>query len=337
MVMDRNLNKLKIAFVIDTLSVPAGGTEGQLLHLLAGLNRDRFQPKLFCLQSSTWLERAFDLCPSESLDARLSPTPGALVHIGMFSRKLRREQFDIVQTYFRDANTVGVLAARLAGVKVIVSSRRGVPHWKSGAELLFLKGINRMVTCFVANGRTMRERAVREEGIDADRIEVIHNGLDRERFRYRGEAARAAVRRGLGLPPRAPVVGIVANLRPVKGLPDFIEAAGRVRTAFPDARFLIIGQGAEAHALRDLALRRGLGERAFPTRFWSIWPPAYRWWSPMSAGRGRSCGRAATAFWCPPDGPGTWRRESPPSSHTPEAPGSGATSDPVWMPSAFRR
>jgi glycosyltransferase involved in cell wall biosynthesis len=251
---------IRVAFVIDTLSVPAGGTEGQLLHLLRGLDRQRFQPRLYCLRSSRWLENAFDLCPVEILNIHLSPSPRLLAHVWRVSRLLRRDGTDVLQTHFRDANLVGVPAAALAGVPAVVSTRRGVPYWKNRMDLLVQKGLNRRVTRFVANSRATRDRAIRDEGIDPARITVIYNGIEAGRYAPRGNDERKAARDRLGLSPSDPVVGIVANLRPVKGIADFVTAAARVREAVPGTQFLVVGQGDEEESLKALAARQGVGE-----------------------------------------------------------------------------
>jgi glycosyltransferase involved in cell wall biosynthesis len=258
--LSRSSRPLRVGFVIDALSVPAGGTEGQLLHLLRGLDRDRFQPRLYCLRSTPWLEQSFDLCPAEVLNLHLSAHPRLLGGVWKFSRRLRRDGVDVLQTHFRDANVVGVLAAALAGRPAVVSTRRGVPYWKSGADLLFLKGLNKRVTRFVANSRATRDRAVRDEGIDPARITVIYNGIEAERFAPRGEDHRKAVRDRLGVTESERAVVIVANLRPVKGIADFITAAARVREAAPGTRFFVVGQGDEEGALKALAARLGVGD-----------------------------------------------------------------------------
>ena len=50
-----NSNKIKIAFIIDTIETPSAGTEKQLLYLLNGLDRTKFKPYLVCFNESDWL------------------------------------------------------------------------------------------------------------------------------------------------------------------------------------------------------------------------------------------------------------------------------------------
>lgn len=247
---------LRIAFVIDALFEPAGGTEGQLLHLLRGMDRSRFEPTVFCLHDA-----GGGIPDTEVLGIHLSPSPVTVIKAWKFARRLRTRDYDIVQTHFRDSNIVGVFAAWLAGVPTIVSTRRGVPLWLSPRDLRVLRWLNGRVTWFIANSRTTRDRYAREEGFDPAMVEVIYNGLEAGRFRGLSADRRAQLRTELDLGADDVVVGIVANLRPVKGLADFMEAAGQVAADFPRAHFVLVGQGEDEEDLRAQASNLGIADR----------------------------------------------------------------------------
>jgi len=247
---------IRIAYVIDALYAPAGGTEGQLLHLLNRMDRERFEPKVFCLRDAEP-----PMPGNVVLDLHLSASPATLARIWNFSRILRDGDFDIVQTHFRDANIVGVLAAWLARTPVIISTRRGVPYWEQSSGLRFLRWLNGRVTWFIANSEATRQRYATAEGFDPARVDVIYNGLEPERFTGLDPGNRRRLREDLGLADHDLVVGIVANLRPVKGLRDFVEAAARVAAEIPQARFVVVGRGPEESKLRELAESLGIGSK----------------------------------------------------------------------------
>ena len=50
------MNKIKIAFIIDTIDYQMGGTERQLLLLLKNLDKTLFQPYLCVLKTSDWIK-----------------------------------------------------------------------------------------------------------------------------------------------------------------------------------------------------------------------------------------------------------------------------------------
>lgn len=255
---------IRVAYFIDMLCRPAGGTEGQLIHLVERLDRDRFSPRVFCLHSPEGYGEpvVFEDAPSEVLDLRVGADPRLPVAIAALAWRLRRERVDVVQTHFRDANLVGVSAARLARVPLVVSTRRGVPYWQSETGLRVLKRLNRSVHVFVANSEATRDRYVESEGLDPRRVEVIPNGLDPTRFGPLDLERRGRLRRELGLDPVAPVVGIVANLREVKGIDVLLRAFASVLAVVPEARLVVVGEGPDRQRLRAVHDELGLGERA---------------------------------------------------------------------------
>lgn len=256
--MMKNRHKTKIAIVIDTIASPTAGTEKQLLLLLNNLNRDKFEPTLCCLQSSEWLQAKFDLCPLHIIGIKSFKYPITFLKIWAFSRFLGKNNFDVVQTHFRDSNIVGILAARLAGIDTVISTRRGLPYWENEFGLVLLEKLNRWATFFIANSYNTQKWVIELEGVPAEKIQVIYNGIDLEPFTNIFLETRAKYRKLFNIPIDTPVVGIVANLRPVKGINIFLRAAQLVKEEVPEARFVIVGDGTEKKNLMGLSEELGL-------------------------------------------------------------------------------
>jgi glycosyltransferase involved in cell wall biosynthesis len=90
-------------------------------------------------------------------------------------------------------------------------------------------------------------------------IFVYSPPVETKRFvpgRERGLDARAEV----GIPADAPVVGTVANLVPMKGLENFVAAAGIIAQTHPDARFVVVGSAPTSHAAYAERLQRAAAE-----------------------------------------------------------------------------
>jgi glycosyltransferase involved in cell wall biosynthesis len=85
------------------------------------------------------------------------------------------------------------------------------------------------------------------------------NGVDESRCAPGIEASRRAreLRRSLGIPPEAPVVGFVGRLTRDKGIPELADACFRLRSEFPDLRLLLVGDFEDGDPI-DPALRRGI-------------------------------------------------------------------------------
>ena len=105
-----------------------------------------------------------------------------------------------------------------------------------------------------------REMAATVYHLPPERVRVIHNGIDIDRFRDISPGARARVRAELGIPSAAPVIGIVARIYTVKGHKALIAMMPEVLKALPDARLLIVGDGPDRSTCEAVVDRLGLRE-----------------------------------------------------------------------------
>jgi glycosyltransferase involved in cell wall biosynthesis len=113
---------------------------------------------------------------------------------------------------------------------------------------------------FIAVAASHGKFLVEREGFPADRVAVIANGVDTQKYVPMSDATE--VRSELGIAHDAPVVGIVAALRPEKNHELFLEMANRVVRQLPAARFLIVGDGPRhadlEHCCRELSLEQNV-------------------------------------------------------------------------------
>jgi glycosyltransferase involved in cell wall biosynthesis len=87
---------------------------------------------------------------------------------------------------------------------------------------------------------------------------IVLNGIDTAEFRRRDEAE--SLRRSLGIPPGAPVIGTVGRLNEVKCQDRLIRSFHQIRAEFPDARLLLVGDGPKRDDLHALVAELGLTE-----------------------------------------------------------------------------
>jgi glycosyltransferase involved in cell wall biosynthesis len=252
----RDNEPIRIAFVIDAIETPTGGTERQLVLLLERLDRQRFDPRLCVLQDSSWIRDCFSLSPVHVLNIRSFKNPKAWWGILRFSRWLKREKIDIVQTHFRDASAVGIVAAFLARTPVVIATRKSQGFWMNNVDKFVNFFLNRMVTHFVANSESTRQWANRSERIAPEHITVIHNGLTMNIAT--GVDAQKKAKILLEIDPESPVIGIVANLRPVKRIDVFLHAAAHVSKYVSDVHFVVVGEGEGEQEWRLKSLSREL-------------------------------------------------------------------------------
>ena len=154
----------------------------------------------------------------------------------------------IVHTHSSKGGILGRLAAKAAGVKDVVHTIHGFGHpacSNPAMRQLALQAerhVSRHTRCFVAVSNANLEQGRSLNLFRHSRVELIRSGFELDPFRAAG-VTRDEARRRLGFEPDTPLIGTVACFKPQKDLQTFVQAARAVRSAVPDARFLIVGDG----------------------------------------------------------------------------------------------
>jgi glycosyltransferase involved in cell wall biosynthesis len=111
----------------------------------------------------------------------------------------------------------------------------------------------------VGVGQAVREAVIRNEGIPADRVEYVYNGIDLRPYAHRAE--RHEVRRELGVGLQDLVMIQVARLDYLKDHATAIRMLQRVASRRPDARLVLVGEGPERAKIEQEVYQRGVSER----------------------------------------------------------------------------
>ncbi len=242
---------LRVCFLIDELA--RAGTETQLLALIRHLDRARVLPYLCLLRGDN--ERSRELEPTDCPVIRLGV--GALARLGSiraalrFRCFLRQERIDAVQVYFPDSTYFGIPLAWLAGVPGRIRTRNNLGHWLTPRHRLLGRLLNSLTTHTIANCRAARDALLGHERPDPERVFVLENGVNLDRF-ARIPPLRAWDRDAIV------TVGVVANLRPVKGIDLLVRAAAKLVGTFPNLRFRVAGDGHQRPELEQLIRHCGL-------------------------------------------------------------------------------
>lgn len=183
------------------------------------------------------------------------------------ARILRREKIDIAQSHIFVATVVTRLAGFFTRTRTI-SSAAAPRH----LEASLTRRIDRLTwrsDAAIMAGCEYVAALYRAAGAPADRVECIYYGPPAERFNPRNVDAMA-FRRDLGVAADVPIIGLVAHFYPpmrgpqvppvtrgvdLKGHDHFLAAARIVARRFPDARFVLVGDGSNA---RGRAFRQSL-------------------------------------------------------------------------------
>ncbi len=140
---------------------------------------------------------------------------------------------------------------------LITEHGRRYPDERSWKRVLMNRLLLRATDRMVAVGHCLMDALTVNEGIPADRIEVIFNGRDLSRYRN-DQSTRAETRAWLGLRNEHFVVMQVARLSVEKDHATSIRAISRLRSEHPLVRLVLVGDGPERSAIEQLVTQMGL-------------------------------------------------------------------------------
>src|SRR5919201_1419897 len=186
--------------------------------------------------------------------------PTAVTETARLAWWLRRERIDLVHTQDFYSTLLGVPAAKIAGVPVVIS-RLDLVHWHGKARHVALAAASHAADAVVANCQAVKDLVVDRERVPEHRVAVIRNGLDVPRFDRLRRAPLAAPLPEVGT---AAVAVLVANMRhEVKRHEDFLAALARMRREGADVVAFLVGEGARRPILEAMASELGLARAAF--------------------------------------------------------------------------
>ncbi len=252
---------LRVLFL--TTSMPVGGAETLLMNLVRRLDHNRFAPEIACLKEPGPIGEL--LAAEMPVHSHLLASKFDLRILPRLWRLMSSRQIDAVVTVGAgDKMFWGRLVAKLAGVPVIMSALHST-GWPDSVGRL-----NRLLTpltdAFIGVADAHAEHLATHEKFPRDKVHTIYNGIDTEVFVPRDGRV---VRQELGIPTDAPVVGILAALRPEKNHELFLAGAQEIKqklsTADPGApgptpHFVLIGDGDRRPALEALATELGIAD-----------------------------------------------------------------------------
>ena len=163
-------------------------------------------------------------------------------------RLCRRERFTIVHTHQIKAVLFGQIAAKLAGVPLVVTTVRfyfheHTPPMKKRLWVAVEKFCARFANRLLSQNREDVVAAVENGICSPDKIEYLGNGIDVRRFDPAAVPQQRVqqLRRQFGLADDALVVGFVGRLVEEKGILELLEAVANLRQKHPRMRLLVVG------------------------------------------------------------------------------------------------
>ncbi|MFI5116361.1 MAG: glycosyltransferase [Terriglobales bacterium] len=239
--------KVKICYIIGSLD--RGGAEGQLLELINGIDRDRFE---ICVvvERDNGIGRLEGLVPalrvlhggSRGSNSTVRRVYEGTTSFSQFCSYLTAAKPEIVHALLPVPSILAAGAGLIGKASRVIVSRRSLvncyrPNQRLGAFADI--AATRAADLVVGNCQAVIREVISVDGVAPSRTCVIYNGVDTDRF---SPGQSKGLWQELGWTDEHFVFGMIANFIAYKGHDDFVRAAAVIQRALPTARFLLVGE-----------------------------------------------------------------------------------------------
>ena len=231
--------KNKVVIIIDNLHT--GGAQRQVIEYLKYRDREQFDFTVVNLDAALQT-----LTPEIT---KLGVNVIQIKHGGFFNIKtiftltvlLKNINPTIVQTYLFTADTYGRICAILAKTPIIITSIRSMDLWKKSHHLWIDRLLEKFTDSITINAESIRLHLQKIWKIDNQKIFLIHNGIDLNRFIV--SETRQKTREKLGLYQSDLLIGMIGRFRFEKDYESFFQAAHLLYQQYPQAIYIAVGDG----------------------------------------------------------------------------------------------
>jgi len=258
----RAAGELRVLYLVGNSDL--GGAENHVLALIRGLDPKRYAVQVVCPRPGPLVDSLHALGVRVHLvDMVVKAAAGDEYELNLpalweLASLVRRWRPQVLHSHLYPAHLHASLAGELQQVPAILTTAHTLVVRPGDA---WLARLTRSRTIAVSQAAAS---LLIDGGVPRNRVNVILNGIEPRFFDDETEAG-LAVRRQLGIPDEAPVIGTIARLSPEKGHRQLLAIAREVVAQRPEARFLIVGSGPLNDELRATATELGLADNVIFT------------------------------------------------------------------------
>jgi len=242
---------IKIGYIIPNIEI--GGTEKHLLSLIKNIDKNIFSTLLITTAGGGSLYEKFKritpvfILGGQKDKARKKPPLNPLIHLKTIfdiSKILKNEKVDIVHCYLPAANSLGPISAKLAGIPIIITSKRSLANYKIKHPIISkLENIgNLLSTTILVNSIAVKKEIERTESFYNKKIEVIYNGITIPDIGNENE--KKEIRRKYNIKENSILALCVSNFFKYKGHEELVKAINIIKDEIPKIEYLFIGRDA---------------------------------------------------------------------------------------------
>ena len=231
-----------------------GGSERNIAQLIGGIDRTKFNLYVACFNSGAFLENEKNKDLSIiNLNGAGIYTFSGLKNLIYLKRFVSEKKISLIVTYHEASDFYGLALSVICHIPVISSRRDMGFKAKSHQKVAYRLG-GKYFDSVIAVSDAIKQEVVKRRWFPEERIRTIYNAINTADY-GNGHGGNTLKKR-LGIQSRSPIVGMVANVREIKGHPYFLEAASIIHRYNRNTQFLIIGYDIKNSAINIAGLKR---------------------------------------------------------------------------------
>ncbi len=242
---------IKVVHVVSDTNI--GGAGRWIINFLKEVDKQQFDASIVIPQGGLLKEQI------TALRGHVIEIPGMadrsvdMKSIWYLYQLFKKHNPDIVHTH---ASLSARIAARCAKVKKIIYTKHCIDAVvTTGIKQKLITKMNIWLSDYIIAVAMAAKEGLVASGLPADRIKVLHNGVDK--LSKISKQERNIYRDKWGISTDEVLVGIVARLEEVKDHATFVKAAHEVLKRGNEAKFIIVGTGAQEKTLKELVKQLG--------------------------------------------------------------------------------
>ena len=230
--------KIKILIITDVFKKIAG-SERNITQLLHGMDRTRFQVCVACYfcgeVAETMRREGFEVY---GLRRGGIYSINGLRNIIFLYNLIRDKGINLVVTYHEGSDFLGLVLSNISAIPII-SNRRDMGYKTRPAHRLAYKLLGKYFDGVITVSDAVKNEVINRGWFKEGKVWCIHNGIKVEE--YGNHVDRESIKRSIGVEANKYVVGLIGNIKKIKGIRFFLHAASLICAQNSGIEFVIIG------------------------------------------------------------------------------------------------
>jgi glycosyltransferase involved in cell wall biosynthesis len=173
-------------------------------------------------------------------------------------RTVKEQAFDLVHSHTRVTQVMSEAVFRLTGTPYVTTCHGFFKHRRLSRRFLPCWGEK-----VIAISESVKDHLVRDMKVPEEKVEMVYNGIDLDRYGNVTEEVRGNVLGEIGIDEGNVVVGTVGRFSSVKGFKYLVEAFDKAAAGIKNISLLVVGQGPEESDLLKRAAKSRFSGRMF--------------------------------------------------------------------------